>query len=65
MCGVEMTKARVELVTSLASIPKNKLRLNFRRRKLKSKQRNNKNNKKVNKSLCRSQSFKFRKVKSK
>ena len=47
-----MTKARVVLVTSLASIPENKLRLNFRKsRKQKNKHRNNKNKKKVKKSL--------------
>lgn len=52
MCGAEMTKARVGLVTSLASIPENKLRLNFRKsRKQKNKHRNNKNKKKVKKSL--------------
>ena len=52
MCGAEMTKARVELVTCLASIPENKLRLNFRKsRKQKNKHRNNKNKKKVKKSL--------------
>ena len=47
-----MTKARVESVTSLASIPENRLRLNFRKsRKLKNKQRKNKNKKKAKKSL--------------
>ena len=52
MCGAETTKVRVELVISLASIPENKLRLNFRKsRKLKNKQRNNRNNKKANKFL--------------
>ena len=51
MCGVEMTKVRVELVTSLASIPENKPRLNSRKsRKLKNKHRNNKNKKKEKKS---------------
>ena len=52
MCGAETTKVRVELVISLASIPENKLRLNFRKsRKLKNKQRNNRSNKKANKFL--------------
>ena len=52
MCGAEMTKVRVELVTSLASIPENRLRLNFRKSwKLKNKQRKNKNKKKAKKSL--------------
>ena len=52
MCGAEMTKVRVGLVTSLASIPENKFRSNFRKsRKLKNKQRNNRSNKKANKFL--------------
>ena len=66
MCGAEMMKARVGLVTSLASIPENKLRLNFRKsRKQKNKHRNNKNKKKVKKSLLRSQSLNLWRVKNK
>ena len=53
MCGAEMTKARVELVTSLANIRENKLRLNFRKsKKLRNQHKNKrKSKKKAKKSL--------------
>ena len=42
MFGVEMTKARVELVTSLESIQESKLRLNFKNSKRLKHKSNNK-----------------------
>ena len=50
----------------MASIPENRLRLNFRKSwKLKNKQRKNKSKKKAKKSLRNSQSLNLRRAKSK